>query len=180
MQNVSVSRRYARALLTAAGGKADEILSQLESLEAFLKGHDDVNQVLVNPALPRAMRLNVLTALFSSASFDPLLVNVLKLMNDRNRLDAIPMLVRGYRDLVDAQLGRLRGKVISAVKLGDDQLATIRKSLEAMTKKSVLLESSLDTSLLGGVVAQVGSRTFDGSLRTQLRELGQKLDRPNR
>jgi F-type H+-transporting ATPase subunit delta len=138
-----------------------------------------VNEVLVNPALPRPMRAKLLEGLFKAASFDPLLANVLKLMNDRNRLDAIPMLVRGYRDLVDAKLGRLRGKVTSAVKLGDAQLASIRSSLEGMTKKTVLLESTQDKALLGGVVAQVGSRTFDGSLRTQLRELGQKLDRPN-
>lgn len=177
MQNVSVSRRYARALLESSGAKSDVILSQLEDLVAFLDSNAEVASVLVNPAMPRTTRLKVIEALTKSATFEPVVVNLLKLMNDRNRLEALPMLVRNFRDLVNARLGRVRGSVTSATKLGQGQLDAIRGSLEAMTKKAVLLEAKEDKGLLGGVVAQVGSRTFDGSLRTQLRLLGQQLNR---
>ena len=84
-------------------------------------------------------------------------------------------LARSYRELVDARMGRVRGKVASAVKMGDAQVAALKKQLEALTQRSVVLETSVDASLLGGVVATVGSHQFDGSLRSQLNELGRTL-----
>lgn len=95
-----------------------------------------------------------------------MLTNLLKLLVDRNRMEVLPQLTRGYRDLVDARIGRVRGKVTSAVGLTAGQLAAVCGSLESLTQRRVLLESTVDASLLGGVVAQVGSRTYDGSLKT--------------
>ena len=72
----------------------------------------------------------------------------------------------------------MRGKVTSATKLGDEQLMAIKQSLESISQRNVVLETRVDPTILGGVVAQVGSRTFDGSLRRQLQDLGQQLVRP--
>jgi F-type H+-transporting ATPase subunit delta len=47
-----------------------------------------------------------------------------------------------------------------------------------MSQKHVMLDTKVDTSLLGGVVAQVGSKVYDGSLKSQLRDMGQLLSRP--
>ena len=53
MQNVSVARRYARALLDAAGAEADEVLGQLEALLAFLEGQAELHAALKSPTLSR-------------------------------------------------------------------------------------------------------------------------------
>ena len=72
-------------------------------------------------------------------------------------------------------MGRVRGSVTSAAKLGDAQVEALKKQLEAITQRSVVLDTKVDPSLLGGVVAQVGSHMYDGSLRSQLAELGRTL-----
>jgi F-type H+-transporting ATPase subunit delta len=107
-------------------------------------------------------------------------VNLLKLMTDRNRFDVLPFLTRQYRDLVDLRVGRVRGQITSARALDEAQVRGIKLSLESMTQRSVVLESSVDASLLGGVVAQVGSKVYDGSLKAQLKDLSQALSRPVR
>lgn len=175
MQNVSVARRYARALLDAAGAEADEVLGQLEALLAFLEGQPELHAALRSPTLSRPERMTVLEAMLRGAGVHVLVMNLLKLLTDRNRFDVLASLARQYRDLVDVRMGRVRGRVTSAVKLGDDQLAAIERSLEALTQRKVVLETSVDRSLIAGVVAQVGSKTFDGSTRTQLRELERSL-----
>lgn len=180
MQNVSVSRRYARALLDASGAKSDELLAQVEELVRFLGEHPDVATAVGSPALTKPVRMKAVEAVAKVAGFLPQLTNLLKLLTDRNRIGILPTMARIYRELVDARLGRVRGKVTSAVKLGDAQVSSIRASLETLTRKSVLLETKVDASLIGGVVTQVGSHTYDGSLKTQLRDLGQQLSRPAR
>lgn len=176
MQNVSVARRYARALLDAAGPQADAVLVQIEALVAFLEAHNDAWVAVSSPAITRPQRVLALEAMFKSiGNVQPTVVNLLKLLTERNRFSVLPTLARQYRDMVDVSVGRVRGKVTSATVLGDAQLMAIKQSLEAISQRNVVLETKVDPSILGGVVAQVGSRTFDGSLRRQLQDLGQQL-----
>jgi F-type H+-transporting ATPase subunit delta len=77
--------------------------------------------------------------------------------------------------MLDEQVGRVRATVTSAVPLDDAQLQRLRDTLSSATRKSIVLESKTDPSLVGGVVAQVGARQYDGSIRTQLERLREEL-----
>ncbi len=181
MSNIPVARRYARALLDAAGSNADSVLEQLEQLSAFFDGQKELFTAMASPALTRMQRTALTDAVIHAIpGMQPTVINLLKLMTDRNRFSTLPFITRQFRDLVDARLGRMRGQVTSATKLGEGQVAAIKSSLEAMTKKTVLLDLKVDPTLIGGVVAQVGSKQYDGSLRNQLHEMAQSLSRPVR
>ena len=65
----------------------------------------------------------------------------------------------------------MRAEVVSAAPLRDEQLARLRDALAARVGRQLDLEVRVDPELLGGVVAKVGDLLFDGSLRTQLRQL---------
>jgi F-type H+-transporting ATPase subunit delta len=176
MSNVPVARRYARALLDAAGANADAVLEQISGLASFFTEQTEFFEAAANPTQTRTQRMAIVDAVIASASdLAPVLANLLKLLIDRNRFAALPDIARAYRELVDARMGRVRGRVMSAVKLGDEQIAALKKQLEALTQRSVVLETSVDPQLLGGVVATVGSHQYDGSLRSQLNELGRSL-----
>jgi len=43
--------------------------------------------------------------------------------------------------------------------------------LETLSGKQVQLSSAEDPDLLGGIVAKIGDIVYDGSLRTQLRQV---------
>ena len=90
---------------------------------------------------------------------------------DRRRLIDFESIYEEYGRLADAAAGRVRAKVVSAVRLRDDQRERLRRALAARTGKQVELEEGVDPSLLGGAVASVGGVVFDGSLRTQLAQL---------
>ncbi|MGV3620171.1 MAG: ATP synthase F1 subunit delta [Archangium sp.] len=176
MSNVPVARRYARALLEAAGANADQVLEQLESLIAFFDGHKDLFETIASPTLTKTQRMNLVDAIITSTpGLQPVLGNVMKLLTDRNRFGALPFIARQYRDMVDSRMGRVRGRVTSAAKLGDSEIAALKKQLEALTQRSVVLETAVDPKLIGGVVANVGSHQYDGSIRAQLQELGRTL-----
>jgi F-type H+-transporting ATPase subunit delta len=183
MSNIPVARRYARALLDAASStnSAELVLEQLEALTGFFDANKDLAAAMASPALSKAQRQALTDAVVKAVpGLHPTVVNVLKLLTDRNRFDVVSFITRQYRDLVDVRLNRVRGQLTSATKLGEAQVAEIRASLEKLTGRTVLLEAKVDPSLLGGVVAQVGSKQYDGSLRSQLRDLGLALTRPAR
>jgi F-type H+-transporting ATPase subunit delta len=178
MSNVPVARRYARALLDAAGPDADKGLEQLESITSYFDGHPEFFTTISSPALTKSQRLSLIESIISNApGILPIVANLMRLLNDRNRFDALPFIARQFRDMVDSRMGRVRGSVTSAAKLGDTQVAALKKQLEQLTQRSVVLETRVDPALLGGVVAQVGSHMYDGSLRSQLAELGRILAR---
>lgn len=176
MSNVPVARRYARALLDASGANADQVLEQLETLITFFDGHKEIFETISSPTLTRTQRMNLVDAVIANApGLQPVLGNVMKLLTDRNRFGALPFIARQYRDMVDSRMGRVRGRVTSAAKLGDAQITAITKQLEALTQRAVILETAVDPSLIGGVVANVGSHQYDGSIRSQLAELARTL-----
>lgn len=181
MSNIPVARRYARALLDASGAQAETVLGQLETVVAFLEQQGELFAALSSPALARTQRMAVLDAvLASSPGLSPLVANLMKLLTDRNRFGTLPFVARQFRDLVDVRVGRVRGKVTSAVKLSDAQADAMKKTIEKLTQRTVVLETKVDPALIGGAVAQVGSLVFDGSLRAQLAEMARELTKPVR
>jgi F-type H+-transporting ATPase subunit delta len=176
MVNVSIARRYARALLEAAGPAADQVLTQLEGFVALLEGSAELADVVNNPAYTRAQKMKVVEALVQlTGGTNPQLVNALKLLVDRARLGFLPDITRVYRDLVDLKLGRVRGRITTAVPLPPDALTRLSAALKTIFQRDILLDSKVEPKILGGVTAQVGSTMFDGSLRSQLDELGRGL-----
>jgi F-type H+-transporting ATPase subunit delta len=180
MVNVSIARRYARALLDVAAeaNRTDAVSDQLSTFVKALEQNRELSDVFLNPAYTRVQRNQVVESLIGMVgTVEPVLANTLRLLVDRNRLIYLPDIARVYRDMADARAGRVRGHVTSATKLAPDALEMLRKNLQQITQRDVILEAHEDPSLLGGVSAQVGSVLFDGSVRTQLEQLRRELKR---
>jgi F-type H+-transporting ATPase subunit delta len=177
----TVAKRYSRALFDAAGATADAVLSELDVVNQFLKTNADVFSALTNPSLSKAQRISIVDAIVKSATgMSVSTVNVLKLLAERNRFSALGEITASLQEMVDAKANRVRGQLTSAKVLKTEELKAIQTSLESITKKSIVLDAKVDARLLGGVVAQIGSQTFDGSLKNQLREIEKSLLQPTR
>jgi F-type H+-transporting ATPase subunit delta len=178
MVNVSIARRYARALLDVAteAGRADAVSEQLSSFSGSIAQSRELEDVLFNPAYSREQRARVVEALLKALGpVEPVLANTLRLLVDRNRLGYLPDIARLYRDMADAQAGRVRGHVTSAIPLSADTLQSLAGTLKTLTQRNVVLEARVDPAVLGGVAAQVGSTLYDGTLRTQLEQMRRQL-----
>ncbi|QDE71824.1 MULTISPECIES: ATP synthase F1 subunit delta [Myxococcus] len=179
MVNVSIARRYARALLDVASeaGRTDAVAEQLTAFADVIAKNAELTDVLVNPAYTREQRLRVVESVMKAipGGVEPTLANTLRLLVDRNRLGYLADIARLFRDMADARAGRVRGHVTSAAPLPADALAQLQQTLQQLTQRNVLLETRVDPSLLGGVAAQVGSILYDGSIRTQLEEMRREL-----
>jgi F-type H+-transporting ATPase subunit delta len=170
----SLARRYAKALLELGqeAGKADLFGTQLAAFVALLLANDSqLHAAMTNPSLTAAERKSVLEALIPRMAFDPMMVNFLRLVLEKERFAALPAISREYRSLADVLANRVRATVTTAAPASLALQSEIARALSSATGKTVVVQAEVDPSLLGGLVARVGGRVFDASLRTRLESL---------
>ena len=147
----------------------------LAALADAVRTSRDVRDLFENPAFGRDQRGAAMEALCTQTRAPALLRNFLKLLVERNRLGRIEAIARYFGELADARAGRVRATIVSAVALDEASSNKLSLALEKVTGRKVVLEKRVEASVLGGVVAQLAGRVYDGSLRTQLEELKHQL-----
>lgn len=179
MRSPAAARRYARALFSIAcdEGQVDTIRSELTALSAAFAENDELRNAIFRPLHPGAERRAVLKQVCARIGSSPVVQNFCSFLVDQRRVVDFEAIRLAYEDLADREAGRTRARVTSASALTAAQRERLRRALAARTGKQVELEESVDASLLGGAVAQVGGLVFDGSLRTQLERLRTTLTR---
>lgn len=174
----TLARRYARALLQLAETPMQrEIFGR--DLAAFARaavsrdgnGTATLLSVLDFAVHKQSERRAVLTAVLGRMALDPLVTRFLTLVFDRGRIAAVPKIAESYAEMADALAGRMKATFISARPLGADAVAKLKAALERSTGKTILVETKVDPSLIGGVVTQLGTYLFDGSVKTQLERM---------
>jgi len=86
-----------------------------------------------------------------------------------------PGMLEEYERLIDAHRGIERGEVLSAVPLDSAQRAKVASLLEEIGGNEVRLTSAVEPRVLGGMIARVGDRVIDGSVRTNLTEMRRRI-----
>jgi F-type H+-transporting ATPase subunit delta len=169
----SLARRYARALMEigAEQKNADKLGTDVRNLAKAMDVSAELTQTLTNPAFPRADRKKILDALAARFGAQPITKNFFYVLLDKERLAHVPAISREIDRMLEEQAGRVAAEVVSAQPLTATQLTQITTALEKLSGKKVVVVKREDPALLGGVVAKVGDTIYDGSLRTQLRQL---------
>jgi F-type H+-transporting ATPase subunit delta len=173
----SIARRYAKALfgLAVESSHVEAWSDSLQALKVAVESSPDLVDVLSNPVYSREQRRAIVAKLAAALALDEEPANLLYLLGDRNRLSYLGAIVDTFRSLADSHLGRIRARVTSAVPLDAAVAQAIADRLSQTTQAKVLLDRAVDPALIGGVVAQVGSLVYDGSIRTQLEDLRRQL-----
>ena len=171
--------RYAKALFAIAreAGSTEAFLRELEQFAAELQGNRELKTVLLRPWIKPAERQQVAVDVAKRAGCSPLVQKAMGLVAGRGRMDHLPELVETYRALVDAEAGRVRADVRAAVAFTAEEKKQLAARLGQALGKQVIIQESVDPSLLGGFVAQVGSLILDGSLDGQLARVRERLAR---
>jgi F-type H+-transporting ATPase subunit delta len=161
--------RYAKALLDVLyPNRAEMGREQLLKFASVLSQQADARVVLENPTLAPERRKELLNKIGDALSLDPPIRNFLGLLVERNRLDLMDEIASTYEALLDEKIGVVKAKITSALELDSRQREEVAARLQTLTGKKVRMEVFIDPSLIGGLVAQVGSTIYDGSIRQQL------------
>jgi F-type H+-transporting ATPase subunit delta len=177
VRSAAAARRYARALFALAKeeNRVAEIRGELQQLADLLAASRELHDALFRPLHPAAERRAVLREVASRLEASHSVRNFYAYLIDQRRLVDFDLIRSEYERFADAEAGRMRADVVSASPLDAARRERLRRALSTRTGREVELDVKVDPSLLGGVVASVGTLLFDGSLRTQLKQLRASL-----
>lgn len=177
MKQTILARRYSKALF--AVGKEQDAFEQygevLQGLKSLFDSKPEVVDALTNPLYPMETKEKVMVALAESMGVDKIMSNFLNLLVQKKRAEILPEIAEEFQIMVNEEKNIVHGSVVSAVELNSDLQAKIQATLEKLTGKKVELSTSVDPTIIGGIIAKVGDLVLDGSIKAQLAGLNDSI-----
>ncbi len=173
MKQTILARRYAKALFAVGkeNGKFEEYNEALQGVAGLYVSHPEVVDALINPLYPLDIRQKAIAGMVASMGVEKIMANFLNLLVEKKRAGILAEIAEEFQAMVDNEKNVSHGSVVSAIELSEALQVKVRVTLEKLTGKKVELTTSVDPSIIGGIIAKVGDLELDGSIRTQLASL---------
>ncbi len=168
-----VSDTWARALLSASGTNAADVLGELDQLAEMINANPQTWSDLLNPSVSAGTKSIVVGKLLKDAT--PTTRNFVRLLADKGRLGELDEVHARFRQLVRDRDRHLDVQVTTAVELPDALRAKLEERLSSTTGRSVKLHTTVDPEVIGGLIIQHGDTRIDTSLQGRLEALRLRL-----
>ena len=172
----SVAKVYSKAYMDLAG--IEGAAAALEELGSFITDvlgtQPEFDRMLRTQGLSIEGKLQLLERVVVPRS-TPLFGNFIRVVAHHDRLELLPLIHDLAVREAERRLGQQRVQVTSATELSVETLGSIRSHLATALSTEPILETRVDPSLLGGLTIRVGDTVYDGSLKTQVKQLRVRL-----
>jgi F-type H+-transporting ATPase subunit delta len=129
----------------------------------------------MNPSIANEQKLKVLDAIAVRIGMFPQVRNFLAVIMDHQRLDGLDEILTEYHAIANEQSNMAEAEITSARPLNEQDRVELESEVAKLAGGRVRATYREDATLLGGAVVRIGSKVYDGSIRTQLQQLKQKL-----
>jgi F-type H+-transporting ATPase subunit delta len=180
MKISQVAHRYARAVyeLAVETGNQDKVFTDLRHLEPVFEKDKEIHDFLTNPLVDSSVRAKALEAALDSKNVSKEAHDLILLLAKRERIGVFKEIVAAYEEHADSANEVCRGTVRSAANLDQDERKRIEATVEkVLNNKKVIMTYKVDPEVIGGLIAQVGSYTFDDTIASHLRRMNEELKR---
>ena len=168
---------YGKSLydLAVSEDLSDQVMKEMEAVQNLFAEYPDYVRLLLEPSIPEKERLGLLDQAFGDA-LHPYLLNFLKILTERGILREFHSCEKCYRGLYNEAHGITEANVVSAVELDPERQEKLKKRLEEMSGKQVILHVRTDPQVLGGIRVEMEGKLYDGTVRGRFSDLRRKLD----
>jgi F-type H+-transporting ATPase subunit delta len=149
--------------------------TELSYVSSMLARENDLRTLMLSPAIDVKKKSAIMADITTKIGLSGGMQNFIGLLTIKDRLKYISQINANYSTFADEIAGVVRAYVTSAVKLNKAQADSIQEGLEKQSGKTIDLHMKVNSSLLGGLKAEVGGRVFDGSIKTQLQRIEDTL-----
>jgi F-type H+-transporting ATPase subunit delta len=171
----AIARRYAMAVFDLAR-RNSTIERTLEDVKAIaqLFSNRRLAYLLREPKIPTQRKEKAIRQALADKVL-PTSLNLALLIVQRQLVDYMPAIAKELEQLVLDYNNQAIAQVTTAAPMDEQQRALVQKALERMVGKSIIMQTRVDPSILGGVIARVGDEVIDGSVRYRLSALQRRL-----
>lgn len=173
----TVARRYATALADVAIERREEreVQNELDQWAEMIEAHPQLKEVFANPTVVYDHKRKVLEDLISRTRVRETTASFLRVLLKNQRLSQLRDIVERFGQVLDERGGVVAAHVTTARPIPEDLKNSLHESLAAATGRKVRLSFATDESIIGGLVARIGSTIFDGSVQSQLDRLANEM-----
>lgn len=175
-----VARRYAKALVDTVAeqeGDFEAVHAELREMAEVIDGHRDLSRLLYGPLVRLDVKGGIVEDLIELAALTDLSATFVRLLLEKGRLRYLGSIAETVEQMANERLGRLKVNVTSATPLTKANIKKLSAELAEATGKTILMETTVDSELIGGLVVRIGGQVLDGSIRHQLDALRESLVR---
>ncbi len=176
MADIRVAKRYAKGLyqFTSEVKNSQEVYKEMESLIELIDSSKDLRIFLHSPVLDFKTKQKIAQQLF--ASYSETTQKFIHVVIQHGREGALKEIAQQYIVYSDAQNHVKKALLISAVELNQDTIDRIVKESQFIGKEDTLvLQKSIDPSIIGGYIFQVGDQQIDASVKSRFTRLKQNF-----
>ena len=170
------ARLYGGSLyeLAAEENLAETIMGEMEEVEKIFKENPDYLRLLGEPSIPKAERVSLLDKAFGG-QIELYLMNFLKLLCENGTLGEFGgcrrEMIRRYNE--DNNIAE--AVVTSAVPHSGEQTEALKRKLESLSHKTIILTQKTDSRVMGGLKVELEGRELDGTVEGRLTGLRKKV-----
>jgi len=161
--------RYASALFSAASkqNKLDQIDADFQKLDRLLRQNKSIGDLFRNPGVTREQRL----ALINELGLSDMTRTTIETLVDNRREKKLTKFVTVMNRLMAANRGELLCRIITAKPLDDKLRKELDSVLKQFSKKGEKVngETTVDPSILGGMIVEIGDRYIDMSIASKIK-----------
>ena len=171
-----LSKRYTKALVGTEPKK-----TPLEDIEAILQcsqsilDNTKVYQILISPAVSIQHKDEIVLSIVNNVTQSAIPLNFFKTLVEKKRINLLPYItqeliqtIADYKNVVDVH-------VSVSKEATDDVKNAIIAQLKRNVSKDLNCTFTIDESLIGGYKATIGNTLYDGSVKSILSQLKDKM-----
>lgn len=171
----TLARPYAKAAFDAANSsKTLADWSEALTFAAQVAATQEMRQLLANPAMTEAGKVELLAECFEKPVSEAV-KNFFILLSENRRLPLLPEIAALFEAYRAEQERTINVELSSPFEMTGEQQQKLAQALSKKLEREVSLATSLDKSLIGGVVIRAGDMVIDASVRGKLAKLADAL-----
>ncbi len=176
MKDLTAARKYSSVLFDLAkqSDEVDKTGDGLKLLKESYKAIPEFRSFIFSFQFENEQKINALENIFGE-SFTDLLSKFTKTLIDNKRQDLIPDISDSYSNLAMDSKNQLLVTALTSEKMSDEMAKSVKAALDKFVGKDVEIESTVDPSIIGGIILRIGNTVVDGSVRGKLARLREDL-----
>jgi F-type H+-transporting ATPase subunit delta len=173
----TVARRYASALADVVIERREEreVQQEIQTWASMIQGNPQLKEVFANPTVAHDQKQKLLEELISRTRVRPTTASFLRVLLRNQRLAQLPEVAERFARILDERGGVVAAQITTARPISEELKKSLHDALTSATGQTVRLTFGTDETIIGGLVARIGSTVFDGSVQNRLERLAEGL-----
>ena len=169
--------RYSLALyeLATEANMLSEVEVHSTSIIKLIVSSKDFKSLIKDPTNTKEDQLNALNKISEQNKLNELLTKFLSFLISKRRFFYVDKILKSFVETCSIKRGELKAELTSAKNLTENEVNDIKEELAKNFSSKIKLNYRHDTSLIGGLIVQVGSTMVDTSIKNKLQQIENRM-----